>query len=180
MEKIKEEHDLSIYQLAITGTMVAYYYICQRKLWLFSRGLNFENVSGNPDVIKGRIIHESRFSRETFRDVSFDHVKIDFVKFGEQVYLHELKKSRKFEESHIMQMKYYIFVALSKGIDCAGGIIHYPTSMRKLEVTFSEEDQNHIMEALRGISEVIKARVPPSKIKKKFCKRCAYFDFCYV
>ncbi|NPV53474.1 MAG: CRISPR-associated protein Cas4 [Firmicutes bacterium] len=180
MEKAEEEHDFPIDQLAITGTMVAYYHICQRKLWLFCRGLNLENVSGNPDVIKGSIIHESRFPRETLRDVSFGQVKVDFIKFGDQVYLHELKKSRKFEDAHIMQMKYYIFVARSKGINCSGGIIHYPTAMRKVEVTFTEEDQEHIVEALGGISGVVKASVPPGKLKKKFCKRCAYFDFCYV
>lgn len=114
MEK-SEDHDFTTSRLAVTGTMVAYYHICRRKLWLFARGLNLENVSGNPDVVKGKLIHESRFQRENYRDLSFDRVQIDFIKFGDQIYLHEIKKSRKFEEAHIMQMKYYILLFKFQG-----------------------------------------------------------------
>ena len=89
-------HDeaISLEQLGITGTMVAYYFICQRKLWLFSKGLNLENISGNVDVIKGKILHESRFKRETHKEFAFDTVKIDFLRFGEQVFVHEVKKKQ--------------------------------------------------------------------------------------
>jgi CRISPR-associated exonuclease Cas4 len=55
--------------------MVAYFFICQRKLWLFSKGLNLENVSGNVDVIKGRVLHENRFKRESQKEIAFDTVK---------------------------------------------------------------------------------------------------------
>jgi len=27
-------------ELAVTGTMVSYFFICHRKLWLFAKGLN--------------------------------------------------------------------------------------------------------------------------------------------
>ena len=57
------EEELTSKQLRITGTMVSYYFVCRRKLWLFSKGLNLENVSGNVDVIKGRVLHEERFQR---------------------------------------------------------------------------------------------------------------------
>ncbi len=73
----------------ITGTMVAYYYICRRKLWLFSKGLNLENVSGNEDVIKGRILHENRFTRESNKEIGFDNIKIDFLRFGDEVYVRQ-------------------------------------------------------------------------------------------
>jgi CRISPR-associated exonuclease Cas4 len=175
-----EEHDFTTSRLAVTGTMVAYYHICRRKLWLFARGLNLENVSGNPDVVKGKLIHESRFQRENYRDLSFDRVQIDFIKFGDQIYLHEIKKSRKFEEAHIMQMKYYIFYLNSRGVRCFAGTIHYPTAMRKVEVTFNREDELRIVEALRGIENILKKNIPPGKINRKFCRRCAYFDFCYI
>ena len=38
------EEELTSKQLRITGTMVSYYFVCRRKLWLFSKGLNLENV----------------------------------------------------------------------------------------------------------------------------------------
>ncbi|MGI9862027.1 CRISPR-associated protein Cas4 [Moorella naiadis] len=165
---------------SITGTMVAYYYICHRKLWLFAKGLNLENISGNPDVIKGRVLHESRFQRESHKEISFDTVKIDFLHYGDQVYVHEVKKSKKFEEAHTWQLKYYIYLLQSKGVNCSSGVIHYPASMRKEEVYFSSEDQEHLEQALAGIKAVLNERVPKKKGGRRICSRCAYFDFCYV
>lgn len=172
--------DLQISQTHITGTMIAYYYICHRKLWLFSKGLNLENVSGNVDVIKGKTIHENRFTREVHKEVSFDTVKIDFLRFGDQVYVHEMKKSRKFEEAHVWQLKYYIYLLREKGINCSFGVIHYPTSMRKTEVELTKEDYPLLEGAIVGIGKIVKKQTPPLKGRKKMCQRCAYFDFCYA
>jgi len=153
--------ELELRPLHITGTMVSYYFICRRKLWLFAKWLNLENISGNADVIKGRILHESRFKREREKDVSFDSVKIDFLKFGGEVFVHEVKKSKKFEEAHVWQLKYYIYSLKRKGLDCSSGIIHYPASMRKLEVVFGEEDYDRIEQALAGIKRVLQEPRPP-------------------
>ena len=174
-------HDeaISLEQLGITGTMVAYYFNCQRKLWLFSKGLNLENISGNVDVIKGKILHESRFKRETHKEFAFDTVKIDFLRFGEQVFVHEVKKSKKFEKAHVWQLKYYIYLLRGQGVNCSSGVIHYPASMRKVEVTWEDDDNLCMEHALKSINQVVEEPVPPAVLNKKMCSRCAYFDFCY-
>ncbi|MGI5912846.1 MAG: CRISPR-associated protein Cas4 [Syntrophomonadaceae bacterium] len=177
---MKNEDDMQTSTINITGTMVAYYFICHRKVWLFSKGLNLENVSGNSDVIKGKIIHEERFKREVNKEVGFDRAKIDFLKYGDQVYVHEVKKSKKFEEAHIWQLKYYIYILQNKGINCSAGIIHYPESMRKIDVEFTEEDRLLLMEALSNVQAIQQQPFPPKRAQKKMCKRCAYFDFCYA
>jgi CRISPR-associated exonuclease Cas4 len=177
---LNSEDSLDISQSHITGTMVAYYYICHRKLWLFSKGLNLENVSGNVDVIKGKILHENRFTRETNKEVGFDTVKIDFFRFGDQVYVHEVKKSKKFEEAHTWQLKYYIYLLQQKGINCSAGVIHYPGSMRKIDVELKNEDHPQLARALEGIAEITSNSNLPPKKQKKICSRCAYFDFCYA
>jgi CRISPR-associated exonuclease Cas4 len=174
------EEKLEVGQTNITGTMVAYFHICHRKLWLFSKGLNLENISGNVDVIKGKILHESRFTRETHKEVSFDTIKIDFLRYGDQVYVHELKKSKKFEDAHIWQLKYYIYLLQQKEVNCSSGVIHYPTSMRKVEVELSLEDKSQIKHALARIGEITGSPALPRKVQKKMCSRCAYFDFCYA
>jgi len=166
--------------LRVTGTMVSYYYICHRKLWFFSKGLNLENVTGNVDVIKGKVLHESRFKREANREISFDTVKIDFLRFGDEVFVHEVKKSKKFEEAHRWQLKYYIFVLKNKGMNCSSGIIHYPASMRKVNVEFSQEDYKKMEQILTSITYIVRDTHPPGRLDKKMCTRCAYFDFCYV
>lgn len=164
----------------ITGTMVAYYYICHRKLWLFTRGLNLENISGNVDVIKGKTLHEDRFSRESNRDIGFDRFKMDFIKFGNKIYVHEIKKSRKFEDAHQWQLKYYIYQLQLKGVDCDTGVIHYPASMRKLEVVLTEGDKEQIKAAIDQIHTITRLATPPKSLNKRVCQRCAYFDFCAV
>lgn len=172
--------DLDVSVAHITGTMVAYYFICHRKLWLFAKGLNLENVSGNADVIKGKVLHEDRFKRETHKEVGFERAKIDFLRFGDQVFVHEVKKSKKFEEAHQWQLKYYIYLLRTKGVNCNSGIIHYPASMRKLDVKYTDEDDSLLQEALGNLERIKNQAQPPKRINKKMCSRCAYFDFCYV
>ncbi|MGI5821210.1 MAG: CRISPR-associated protein Cas4 [Syntrophothermaceae bacterium] len=167
-------------QLGVTGTMVAYHFICRRKLWLYSKGLNLENVSGNVDVIKGKILHESRFKRESHKEFAFDTVKIDFLRFGDHVFVHEVKKSKKFEKAHIWQLKYYIYLLRKRGVNCSSGVIHYPASMRKVEVTWEEDDNLRMEQALKDVNQTVGEPVPPATLNKKMCSRCAYFDFCYA
>lgn len=164
----------------VTGTLIAYYFICKRKLWLHAKGLDLENVSENADVIKGKIIHETRFKREKNKDFSLDNVKIDFLKFGDEVFVHEVKKSRKFEEAHLWQLKFYIYSLYKSGINCMSGVLHYPASMKKIEISLGEEDVAMIEATVKDIQNLLRRGSPPGKINKKFCKKCAYFDFCYA
>lgn len=164
----------------ISGTLVAYFFICQRKLWLFAKGLNLENISGNVDVIKGRVLHETRFMRENHKEYDFDRVKIDFLKYDDEVIVHEIKKSKKFEEAHIWQLKYYIFTLQCKKIQCTSGVIHYPNSMRTVDVEFTQEDHEEFETAMQEIVSILQEPIPPSRLKKRFCSKCAYFDFCSV
>ena len=171
-DSLEEQH--------ITGTMVAYYFICKRKLWLFAKGLNMENVSDNTDVVKGKLLHETRFKREQYREFAFDNMKIDFLVYGDQVYVHEIKKSKKFEEAHIWQLKFYIFNLRQKNVNCSGGVIHYPANMRKVEIDFEPEDDQKICEALEEIGSLLKKDSLPPRTGKRVCKKGAYFDFCFA
>jgi len=139
-----------------------------------------ENVSGNTDVIKGRVLHESRFKLEPNKNMGFDNVKIDFLRYGDEIFVHEVKKSNKFEEAHIWQLKYYIYHLQSKGVNCSSGVLHYPNNMRKVEVEFTAKDRILLEQALEEIQEILKKEVPPEKLARKMCTRCAYFDFCYA
>ena len=38
------------------GVKINYYYICKRKLWLFSKGISMEDTSDR--AMSGKIIHE--------------------------------------------------------------------------------------------------------------------------
>lgn len=165
-------------QSKITGTKIAYLIVCKRKFWLFSNNISMEKFSDLVDI--GRLISETSFKREKDKEVFIgDALKIDFLKFGDQVIVHEVKKSRKLEEAHIWQVKFYIYSLKKLGANCSSGVIHYPKLMRKLEVKFSEKDSEKIERLLEEAKEILKGKVPPV-LNAPFCKKCAYHSFCYV
>lgn len=166
--------------MGVTGALVSYYFICRRKVWLHAKGLDLENVTDNAHVIKGKILHETRYPRERQRDLLIDNIKIDFLRYGNEIVVHEVKKSRKFEEAHLWQLKYYIFVLRRKGVSCLRGILHYPASMRRVEVEMTDADEKVIKEALGEIKRILNQQAPPPVKKRKFCLQCAYWDFCAV
>lgn len=163
----------------ITGTQVAYYIICKRKLWFFTKGIEME--SNYDAVIIGKIIADDTFKKEKYKEMYIgESIKIDFIKVGDKIVVHEVKKSRKMEEAHIWQVKFYIYSLKKYGINSDMGIIHYPKIMRKAEVILTDEDQGKIDRALSEISEIKRLPHPPSVINKPYCKKCAYYNLCYI
>ncbi|MFN4220131.1 MAG: CRISPR-associated protein Cas4 [bacterium] len=162
----------------ITGTQVSYYIVCKRKLWFFSRQIELEEFSD--DVIIGKIISEETFKREKFREVEIGNIKIDYIKVGDEIIVNEVKKSKKLEESHIWQVKYYIYRLRKLGINCSRGVIHYPKIYKKIEVKYDEADTEKIEEALSKIIEILSQKKPPEIVHKPYCRNCAHFELCYI
>lgn len=164
--------------LRFTGTRVAYYVVCKRKLWLFSKGISYESESEFVEL--GKLLDERSFKREK-EDVEWAEspVKIDFYESDEGIVVHEVKHSDKLEEAHILQVKYYLWFLKNKGINASHGIIHYPKQRKVLRVELTQEDKEVIEKALKGISQILSEETPPEVIKKPYCKKCAYYEFCY-
>ncbi|MGB9677974.1 MAG: CRISPR-associated protein Cas4 [Candidatus Ratteibacteria bacterium] len=165
-------------KIYITGTEVAYYIVCKRKLWLFSHGIELERFSDYVEI--GKVISETYFKREKFKEIEMDSFKIDFIKVGSGIIVNEVKKSKKLEDAHIWQTKFYIYQLQKYGIDCKKGIIHYPKLLKKLEVEFNEEDKIKIETAMREIENIERQEKPPEVINKPYCKNCAYYQLCYI
>ncbi len=72
--------------------------------------MGLENITENTDVTKGRVLHDTRFKREKNRDVAYEGAKIDFLKYGDEMFVHVVKRSKKFEEAHIWQLKSVHFI----------------------------------------------------------------------
>ena len=161
----------------IKGVEVSYYIICKRKLWLFSHGINFERFSDDVEI--GKIISESFFKREKLKEIEIESSKIDFIKVKDEIIVNEIKKSRKLEEAHIWQTKFYIYELQKMGINSKMGIIHYPKLLKKIEVELLEEDKDKMKEALLKIQEIKSLKTPPEVKEKTYCKKCAYYEFCF-
>ena len=74
----------------ITGVMIYYYFVCKRKLWYFCHEIRME--AENEDVILGKILDESSYSKNE-KHINIDNIiNIDFI--SEHKELHEVKKSK--------------------------------------------------------------------------------------
>ena len=160
----------------ISGTMFYYYFVCKRKLWFFSNGIQLEE--DNEDVILGKLIDENSYSKE-LKHISIDNtVNIDFIK--DWKILHEVKKQKSIEEAGIWQLKYYLYFLKIRGINIEKGILDYPKLKKREEVFLSENDEKKIKGILSEIEKITVMEKPPELEKLKICKKCAYFEYCYI
>lgn len=157
--------------LIFTGTQVNYYFVCKRKLWMFSRQLNQEQTSDA--VALGKLLHETSYARKR-KEIEIGPIKIDFLKGCE---VHEIKKSKKIEKAHEWQLLYYLWFLKQKGIE-AKGMIDYPLLKQRVEVILTEEKEGEILKILDGIKAIISRESPPEAIKVSYCKKCSYFELC--
>ena len=159
----------------ITGIQVYYYFVCKRKLWYFSNSLQME--SNDENVILGKIIDEGSYSREDKHININNVVNIDYIKND---LICETKKSKKIEEASIMQLKYYLYYLKKNGADGFSGELTFPLLKQQIRVELEDGDEN-VLEAVCGeIDEICKLKNPPKFIKKKICRKCAYYDLCCI
>lgn len=162
--------------MKITGIMVNYYFVCKRKLWYFTNDLNMEHTS---DLVgMGKLIDENSYGREKKSILIDEMINIDFLK--DWKIIHEVKKSRKLDEAGKWQLKYYIWVLRNKGVDIEKGILDYPKIRKREEIFLNEEEEEELMEVLKDIEILIKQKTPPPTINKSFCKKCSYYELCYI
>lgn len=160
----------------IKGLEIYYYYICERKLWMFSKGLGTETNSEK--VLVGQLLHRFSYPRETKREVLIDGViAIDVVKGKEIV---EVKTSSKLEKASMMQVAYYLYYLESKGIKLKGEL-RFPKEKKRTEVILDENLRQNLKEAIENIKK-IKSMEKPPKVSKihGICRSCAYHDFCWA
>lgn len=160
----------------ISGTMFYYYFVCKRKLWFFSNGIQLEE--DNEDVILGKLIDENSYSKELKHILIDNTVNIDFIK--DWKILHEVKKQKSIEEAGIWQLKYYLYFLKIRGINIEKGILDYPKLKKREEVFLSKDDEKKIKEILSEIEKITLMEKPPELEKLKICKKCAYFEYCYI
>ncbi|MCT4595724.1 MAG: CRISPR-associated protein Cas4 [Anaeromicrobium sp.] len=160
----------------ITGVMVYYYFVCKRKLWLFNNDITMEHSS---DLVgMGKLIDETSYKRQKKNILIDESINIDFLK--DWKIIHEVKKSRKIDEASKWQLKYYIWILREKGVQIEKGILDYPLLRKREDVLLSEEDETQLKNIVNEIQEIILLKLPPEREKKGICKKCAYYELCYI
>lgn len=155
-----------------TGTQINYYFICPRKLWLFSQNIQLEPHSDY--VRRGKILHERSFNRKT-KEIQIGRIKVDFIDNGT---LHEIKKSKKMEKSHKFQVLYYLKCMKDFGLKL-NGQIDYPLLKKTKKVELTNENEKKLLNIMDKIGNILELSKPPKVEKQKICKKCAYYEFCW-
>ncbi len=160
----------------VTGIMIYYYFICPRKLWYFINEINMEQNSELVSI--GKALDETSYNREKHNILIDNTINIDFVKNG--AVLHEVKKTKSIEEAGIWQVKYYIYYLEQKGIKNIKAKIDYPLLRETKDIELEDEDRKVLNNVIKNIKDIANTEKTPPIINSKTCKKCAYFDLCYV
>ena len=161
--------------LNITATQINYFFVCRRKLWLFSHQINMEHTSELVEL--GKLLHESSYKREK-KEIQIGPIKIDFI--GKDGVIHEIKKTPSVEKAHAWQLKYYISYLKKLGVENLRGEIDYPKLKKRTEIVLSKEDEIELEQILKDIEEIISKEEVPEVMNKSICKKCSYYELCYV
>lgn len=173
--------------MTITATHINYYFVCHRKLWLFSNGINMEHTS---DIVyEGKLLHENSYEQrpqnrqEMMLSATYNNIelfgRVDFYDSKNKI-IHEIKKSDKVETAHQWQVKYYIWLFQLSGIQDVKGIIEYPKLRKTETVELSEIDITELQQCVTEIGKIIENPECPPVIHSRICKSCSYYEFCYV
>ncbi|MCD3276690.1 CRISPR-associated protein Cas4 [Clostridium botulinum] len=167
--------DFNLEKFKTQGIKVNYYYVCKRKLWLFSKGIALE--SSNDRVMSGKIIHENSYNRKKNKEVLIDNLlRLDIM---DKDYVREVKITSKMPLPDRMQLLYYLFYLKNMGINKKGSI-NYVKEKQTEEIELTDSMEEKIKNTLIDINNIINLNKPPKLKKLPYCTKCAYYQFCYV
>jgi CRISPR-associated exonuclease Cas4 len=162
----------------VTGTMVNYYIHCKRQCWLFANNINLEDNS--EDVRIGKVLHELRNEKAKKKEIAIDSIKIDKLTDD---YLVEVKKSDADVEAVKWQTLYYLKVLKDKGIERKGKIEFIEKKKQERKVVYVEltpDLEKELNLLIKNIHDYIRGENIAEVLNEKKCKRCAYYDYCYI
>jgi len=163
--------------MRLSGTLMNYYFHCKRQCWLFGQRINLEDNS--EEVRIGRILHELEAEKGGKREIAIESVKID--KLTAQ-YLTEIKKSDADPEAVRWQLLLYLSILKAKGIERKGRIAYHETrhQSHKTEVIeLTPEYEAELLRIERAI-ETLLAGPAPEAVKAPMCRKCAYYEYCFI
>lgn len=164
--------------MRVNGTLINYYFHCKRQCYLHGNRLNLEDNSENVKI--GKAIHEERSERGKNTEITIDNIKLDKLTTE---YLVEVKKSDADVKAATWQLMYYLKVLKSKGIERKGKLefIEKNKSDKKIIIIeLDEENEIRLDKYVKEIEELIINDKIPETLNKGKCKKCAYYEYCYI
>ena len=144
------------------GTLIWYYYICKREVWLIAHGI--EPPQENEFISIGRLIHEEyyrKFKKELLVD---NKIKIDILE-GKKV-IGEIKKSSKYLESAKMQLAFYLYYLKTVKGEKLEGELLIPEERKRIRVKLTTELEKEVERAVWEIERTFHLQKEPKDLRK--------------
>jgi len=132
----------------------------------------------NPFLELGRLIHEGSYPREK-KEFAAAGMKIDILREQDgQLIVGEVKKSSRSTKSATMQLAYYLQRLEQMGIRAKGELL-VPKERKRIPLELTEELRHELERSVEDIQAIIALEVPPPPVRGRFCRNCAYAEFCW-
>lgn len=162
--------------IPITGTHIWYYFICKREVWLISHHITPDQ--DNDNIVLGRYFDQESYQREK-KALEVESNRIDiFHQDNGKMVVGEVKKSSKYCESAKMQLAYYLLKLKENGVE-AEGELRFPKEKTIHAVNLDEALEKQLLDVVIDIQAIIECELPPPPSQNRFCKNCAYAEFCW-
>ncbi len=133
----------------------------------------------NENVSMGRIIGESTYARDK-KEIDLGNAKIDLIRSENgNLIVGEVKKSSRFIQSASKQLLFYLLQLREMGIDAKGQLM-IPEEKKKIEVVLDETGEAEIRSTIKEITALVNRETAPEPVKNKYCRKCAYNEFCWA
>ena len=158
----------------INATVFYSYQVCPREAWLYFHSI--DSSKDNPFLALGRLIHEISYQRER-KELFVDNLlKIDLI---QNRLVAEVKKSSRHKRAALLQLAYYLYyLKHEKGIEMKG-VLLFPKERKKENVELTEKLEAEIQKLLDEMKEVLFSEKPPPAQRIRYCKTCAFYEFCW-
>lgn len=161
----------------VTGTHIWYHYICKREVWLMIHQI--EANQDDENMLIGKLIGEHSYKRDK-KEIDLGNAKLDLIRTEDgQVVVGEVKKSSRFVESAGKQLLFYLLQLKEMGIEARGELL-IPEEKKKIDVVLDDAGKREIKTAIKEIKLLAVAVLPPEPVKNKYCRKCAYSEFCWA
>ena len=165
--------------MKITGTVINYYFHCKRQCYLFANKINLEDNS--EDVRIGRVLHEIKSKDGKNTEIKYEDMVVDKVTAN---YVEEYKKSDSDTEAAKMQLLFYLKKLRDKGIYKKGRLIYNEKNNKENKkseiVELNDKNIEKLNNCIKEIEILINRNTVPDVEKENKCKRCAYYEYCYI
>lgn len=163
--------------MRVNGTLINYFFHCKRQCYLHGNRINMEDNS--EEVKIGKALHEERDTQDN-TEIALGNIRLDKLT---QEYLTEVKKSDADVEAAKWQLLFYLKILKEKGIERKGRLEFVEKGNKNKKVLYFEltdDIENSLEKYIQQIEELLEKPDIPEVLNKASCKKCSYYEYCYI